>query len=360
MTFAQLPPPTDEDVVALTRKVARRLTRVAQRYLGDDDDDDADCAQWHDPDDEQAARDHCLQAAIRAPVRPPPPSLPFIPSLPSPSPTTSSKPLCASVNGFSMHAATCVSQDDRDALERLCKYGLRAPIAQDRLSVLSDGRVRYELRKPWPTAHGATTELTFEPLKLMRRLAAIIPAPYTNMIRYYGCFANRSRFRARLPLTPEAQAQPSEHYPRKHTAAAITAAGQDDDALPQPALTPSDNNIIGGEPDADAPFSQMPAPRTCRTPWATLLKRAFGLDALRCECGAQMVVMAMITDVKVLEKILNHLKLPATPPPIATARMDPQEDLDLDLHHAPAEGGDAYLDESQHPHGRLAHHRAPP
>ena len=71
--------------------------------------------------------------------------------------------------------------------------------------------------------------------------------------------------------------------------------------------------------------------------------------------------MAMITDVKVLEKILNHLKLPATPPPIAPARLDPQADLDqLTPKPAPAEAGDAYLDESQHPHGRLAHHRAPP
>jgi hypothetical protein len=59
-----------------------------------------------------------------------------------------------------------------------------------------------------------------------------------------------------------------------------------------------------------------------------------------------MVVIAMITDVDVLEKILNHLGLPATPPPIATVRMDPQADLDLDL--------------SQLPQGLLANSRAPP
>jgi hypothetical protein len=61
-----------------------------------------------------------------------------------------------------------------------------------------------------------------------------------------------------------------------------------------------------------------------------------------------MVVMAMITDVKVLEKILNHLRLPATPPPIAPVRMDPQADLDLDL------------DQSLLPRGLLANSRAPP
>lgn len=35
-------------------------------------------------------------------------------------PAPSSRPLCASVNGFSMHAATHVADDDRDALKRLC------------------------------------------------------------------------------------------------------------------------------------------------------------------------------------------------------------------------------------------------
>jgi len=65
MTFTELPPPTDEDVAALTHKVARRLTKVARRYLADRQD------EWHDPDDEQAARDHCLQTAVRPPVRPP-------------------------------------------------------------------------------------------------------------------------------------------------------------------------------------------------------------------------------------------------------------------------------------------------
>jgi len=81
------------------------------------------------------------------------------------------------VSGFSLHAATHVDADDRDGLERLCKYGLRPPFAQTRLSILADGRVRYELRRPWPTPSGAT-ELVFEPLQLMRRLASLITAPY--------------------------------------------------------------------------------------------------------------------------------------------------------------------------------------
>ena len=71
LRFAELPPPTDEDVATLSHKIARRLAKVALRYLADHED------EWYDPDDEQATRDHCLQAAVRAPVRPPRPTLPL-------------------------------------------------------------------------------------------------------------------------------------------------------------------------------------------------------------------------------------------------------------------------------------------
>jgi len=144
-----------------------------------------------------------------------------------------------------------------------------------RLSVLSDGRVRYELRHPWPTAHGATTELTFEPLQFMRRLAAIISAPYTNMVRHFGCFANRSKFRARLPQTPEAQAKQVKDHPihrsgrrqwriQRARARARARAGR----------TISPNTDPKNQPHTMGDVTET---------------RSFGIDALRCECGAQMV-----------------------------------------------------------------------
>jgi hypothetical protein len=335
MTFAELPPPTNEDVAALTHKVARRLTKVARRYLADRED------EWYEPDDEQAARDHCLQTAVRPPVRPPP-LLPFGEPPPSGPPP---KPLCASVSGFSLHAATHVDADDREGLERLCKYGLRPPFAQDRLSVLPDGRVRYELRRPWPTPDGAT-ELVFEPLQLMRRLASLIPAPYTNLVRYYGAFAGRSKYRARLPLPPEALAATSN-------ACCAHAGSPGDD--PQLTLALSDETTDGT--DEPTPEMTLPVPRGPRTPWAVLMKRAFGFDPKTCDqCGAEMVVMAMITAPQILDRILSHLGLPVHPPPIAPARLDPQTDLTLNEHPP----DDAYLDEPPGEHGRLATSRAPP
>jgi hypothetical protein len=56
--------------------------------------------------------------------------------------------LRAQVAGFSLHAGQAVAADDREALERLCRYGLRAPFSQERLSRREDGRVVYELRRP--------------------------------------------------------------------------------------------------------------------------------------------------------------------------------------------------------------------
>jgi hypothetical protein len=62
--------------------------------------------------------------------------------------------------------------DDRLGLERLCRYGLRAPFSLDRLSLDPDGRVRYRLHRPWPTSEGQTG-IVLEPVAFLRRLAAL-------------------------------------------------------------------------------------------------------------------------------------------------------------------------------------------
>jgi hypothetical protein len=54
------------------------------------------------------------------------------------------------------------------------------------------------------------TELVMDPLQFLKRLAALIPAPFQNLTRYHGIFANRSRFRSLLPLPPEALANAAQ------------------------------------------------------------------------------------------------------------------------------------------------------
>jgi hypothetical protein len=85
--------------------------------------------------------------------------------------------------------------------ERLCRYGLRPPIAQDRLRLTSDGQVLLQLRRRW--ADG-TTHLLFEPIELLERLAALTPRPRVNLILYYGVLAcPRCGGRMRLVATIE-------------------------------------------------------------------------------------------------------------------------------------------------------------
>jgi hypothetical protein len=54
--------------------------------------------------------------------------------------------------------------------ERLCRYVLRPPFAQERLR--SDGRVALQLKMAW---HDGTRKLVFEPLEFLERLAAMTP-----------------------------------------------------------------------------------------------------------------------------------------------------------------------------------------
>jgi hypothetical protein len=56
-------------------------------------------------------------------------------------------------------------------------------------------------------------------------------------------------------------------------------------------------------------------------PWAELLLRVFREDVLLCPCGGRRVVLAFVTEKKVIKEILKHLGLPTTAPPITPARL---------------------------------------
>ena len=83
---------------------------------------------------------------------------------------TSRGPRQAHLEGFDLHANVWVSANDRAGVERLCRYVLRPPFAQERLRLRSDGRVALELKTAW---RDGTRELVFEPLEFLERLAAM-------------------------------------------------------------------------------------------------------------------------------------------------------------------------------------------
>jgi hypothetical protein len=221
-----------------------------------------------------------------------------------------SKPLCAAVEGFSLHAAQSVAADDREALERLLRYGLRAPFSQERLSLSPDGKVIYRLRRPWPHAQGAT-HLFLEPHDFLRRLAALVSFPYSHQIRYHGVFAGRSRLRKLLPSPPPRQGEAdAEALPDAERDVGVRAAGESTEPLPS-------------------------APHRRRVPWARLLRRVLHVDALSCpRCSrpgrsVALVVLAFLTDPKVVGKILRHLGLPTCAPALVPASPVPSAQLPL-------------------------------
>jgi hypothetical protein len=185
------------------------------------------------------------------------------------------KPLCAANDGFTLHAATFAGALDTAGREALLKYVLRPPIAQERVSHGPDGLVRITLKKPF--ADG-TVAVDMDPLSLLCRLAAAVPAPRFNTIRYAGVLAANAKLRPRIVPKPKP-------------------------ATPNPDDAPSDD-------DAKRP------PQGRYWAWADLLKRTFSVDVLACEaCGGRMKLRAMVTEPKNIARFLKKLGEPTEPPP---------------------------------------------
>jgi hypothetical protein len=98
-----------------------------------------------------------------------------------------------------------MSNRDREALERLARYGARPAFAHDRLTWTSDGRISYKLKRPWPDGR---THLVSEPVAFLRRLIGIIPPPRRHLVRYAGVFGPASKARPKLRALVPATAPP--------------------------------------------------------------------------------------------------------------------------------------------------------
>ena len=291
ITFLELPFVSQADVENLLHKIARRVTRLAESTADERfNDDDLDTAAL------AAAQASATMAAL-------------------PSTRTASRvgdadhrasepapDRCASGGGFSLHANVSLQARDRKGLLRLIRYGARQCFSQDRLSELPDGRIRYRLRRPW----GKQRAITLQPAALLHRLAALIPAPYVNLTRYHGCFApNAWRRHEVIHLAFRSQTRA-----RRRPSGDV---GTDPDhglLHPLPALPPVERSI----------------------PWAELLHRTFKVDVLECpKCQGRLSIIAFITDVIVVGKILAHLRLPTATEPPQPSRFEAQLGLDFDI-----------------------------
>ncbi|PZQ86293.1 MAG: hypothetical protein DI534_16705 [Leifsonia xyli] len=181
--------------------------------------------------------------------------------------------------GFSLHADTAVHGHDRAGLGRLCRYGARGPVAEERLEKLEDGRYRYTPKK------GAAFAVTAA--ALVKRLVALLPPPNRHLTSFHGVFAPNARLRPIVLARPP----PPE--------------------TPLPARTPS-----------PSPSSS----RRHRIDWASLHKRTFGNEVLRCPCGGSRTVTALHATRKAAEERLLQLGLrpPSLllPPPTAPPQLE--------------------------------------
>ena len=67
----------------------------------------------------------------------------------------------AKAAGFSLHAGVASEADEREKLERLCRYITRPAVSTERLSLTAQGNIRYRLKTPY---RDGTTDVVFEPL----------------------------------------------------------------------------------------------------------------------------------------------------------------------------------------------------
>jgi hypothetical protein len=196
-----------------------------------------------------------------------------------------SSPRCASVSGVNVHANFCIAARDRIGLERILRYAPRPAVATERLSGLPDGRMLYRLKRRW---RDGTTQVIYEPLEFLEKLAALVPPPRFNLVRYSGVLAPSSGLRRRI-----IPAKPAE----------------------DPACNRQCNHSKKHREKIDKSNLGM---HERRYAWAELLKRVFSVDSLKCErCGAKMRIVCAIHPPEAIKKILDCLGIPSKPPPIS-------------------------------------------
>jgi hypothetical protein len=173
---------------------------------------------------------------------------------------------CANYAGFNLHAGLKIESKRRDKLEKLCRYISQPPLAHARLSMTEDDKVSYRLKTPF---RNGATHVIFETEDFIAKLAALVPPPRANLIRYFGVFAPASPIRR--------------------------------DIVPKPIR--SENAIQGGGD------KHVSGKQSRYIPWAELLKRVFRIDVEKCSrCGAKAKVVAVINEHKIIERILSHLE----------------------------------------------------
>jgi len=172
---------------------------------------------------------------------------------------------------------------------------IRPPLAAGKLQEIDDDTLAFTLKTPWSDG---TTHLLLSPLELIEKLAALVPPPRLNLVRYHGV------------LAPNAAAR--EHI------------------VPGPCPVDTDEDGCGCCcSHGDHAPTPEPSKPTYRLSWARLLARVFRIDVTVCpHCGGTMKIIAALTEPSAIRAYLDGVGLDSHPPPVAPARPQPQTEFE--------------------------------
>ena len=187
-TFVPLPPPDQEEVEAVLKRLLKRLRRLFEGLEQRWPEDGFDALQLEG-------------AQLRLQLEE--------------EPKVGRGRLVAVGQGFSLHAGTWVHGNDRDGLLRLVRYGARGPIAESRLSRREDGKYEYQ------TKRGATLVLTAA--QLVKRLLWLIPPKSAHLTNFYGAFSSHSASRPNVLPRAAAAAAKKEPIPQQSSLPGVSA-----------------------------------------------------------------------------------------------------------------------------------------
>jgi len=157
---------------------------------------------------------------------------------------------------------------------------MRPPLAVGRLAVVDEKTLAFALKTPWSDG---TTHLLLSPEELIEKLAALVPPPRLNLLRYHGVLAPHAADRSRI--------------------------------VPGTATESVTAKVLRHASAGDGP------PGRHRLSWAKLLARVFRIDVSVCpNCGGPMRLIAALTEPASIKRCLQGMRLSWRAPPIAPAR----------------------------------------
>jgi hypothetical protein len=132
-----------------------------------------------------------------------------------------------------------------------------------------------------------------DPLSLLCRLAASVPPPFFNVVRYAGVLAPASKLR---PLV----------------------------VPPLPPQPPTHQNAASPCSDCSASDHTPSTHRSGYRPWRELLMRTFKIDVDKCDrCGDRLKLRALVLAVASIHRLLRRIGEPTEPPVLSAARGPP-------------------------------------